>query len=62
MAFLEFLKQFEQAQRSDFDKFLSNKLPDILTDEQKFHKIKNLLQKMKRKKLIYFEGKVWKLV
>ncbi|WP_372886285.1 RNA-binding domain-containing protein [Psychrobacter sp.] len=61
-AILEFLKQFEQAQRSDFDKFLSNKLPDILTDEQKFHKIKNLLQKMKRKKLIYFEGKVWKLV
>lgn len=61
-AVLEFLKQFEQAQRSDFDKFLSNKLPDILTDEQKFHKIKNLLQKMKRKKLIYFEGKVWKLV
>lgn len=61
-AILEFLKQFEQAQRSDFDKFLSNKLPDILTDEQKFHKIKNLLQKMKRKKLIYFEDKVWKLV
>ncbi|MGP5211444.1 RNA-binding domain-containing protein [Psychrobacter alimentarius] len=61
-AILEFLKQFEQAQRSDFNKFLSNKLPDILTDEQKFHKIKNLLQKMKRKKLIHFEDKVWKLV
>ena len=61
-AILEFLKQFEQAQRSDFNKFLSNKLPDILTDEQKFHKIKNLLQKMKRKNLIYFEDKVWKLV
>lgn len=61
-AILEFLKQFEQAQRSDFNKFLSNKLPDILTDEQKFHKIKNLLQKMKRKNLIYFENKVWKLV
>lgn len=61
-AILEFLKQFGQAQRSDFNKFLSNKLPDVLTDEQKFHKIKNLLQKMKRKKLIYFEDKVWKLV
>ncbi len=61
-AVLEFLKQFGQAQRSDFNKFLSNKLPDVLTDEQKFHKIKNLLQKMKRKNLIYFEDSVWKLV
>ena len=48
-AVLDLLQQFGQASRSDFDKLLYKKLPDILTDEQKFHKIKNLLQKMKKK-------------
>lgn len=61
-AVLELLRQFGYANRSDFNKFLSSKLPDVLTDDQKFHKIKNLLQKMKRKNLIHFEDKVWKLV
>ncbi|MBE0405906.1 RNA-binding domain-containing protein [Psychrobacter sp. AOP22-C1-22] len=61
-AVLDLLQQFGEASRSDFDKLLYNKLPEVLTDEQKFHKIKNLLQKMKKKKLIYFEDKVWKLV
>lgn len=61
-AVLDLLKQFGQASRSDFDKFLAKKLPDVLSDEQKFHKVKNLLQKMKKKNLIYFEDKVWKLV
>lgn len=61
-AVLDLLKQFGHASRSDFDKFLTKKLPDILSEEQKFHKIKNLLQKMKRKKLIYFKDKVWRPV
>ncbi len=62
VAVLDLLKQFGHASRSDFDKFLTKKLPDILSEEQKFHKIKNLLQKMKRKKLIYFKDKVWRIV
>lgn len=56
-AVIELLKQFGHASRSDFERLLFNKLPDIMSEEQKFHKVKNLLKKMKKKALIKFENK-----
>jgi len=40
---------------------LLDKLPDVLDEAQKKNKIKNLLQQLKNKGIIYPEGKVWKM-
>ena len=45
---LSLLKKFGPASRKDIDKLLLEKLPDILTAEQKETKIRNLLQEMKK--------------
>ena len=42
---LEYLKKFETGARGDFNKLLIPKLPDILNEDQKLNKVKNLLQK-----------------
>jgi len=40
------LKKFGPTSRKEIDKLLLEKLPDILTQEQKENKIRNLLQEM----------------
>ena len=47
-----YLKKFKKASRKDLRKLLFDKLPDVLSEDKKEHKIKNLLQKMKKKDLI----------
>ncbi len=49
---LDYLKQFGEASRDDFRRLLNNKLPELLTDEQKESKVHNLLTALKR------EGKI----
>ena len=45
---LDYLKQFGDASRDDFRRLLNNKLPELLTDEQKESKVHNLLTALKR--------------
>lgn len=45
---LAFLKKFGSANRSEIDNLLYEKLPDILSHEQKQNKIRNLLQEMSK--------------
>ncbi|HRN42166.1 MAG TPA: putative DNA binding domain-containing protein [Vicingus sp.] len=49
---VDYLKKFKEGKKEDFEKVLFDKLPDVLSLLQKSHKIKNILQKMKR------EGKI----
>jgi len=49
---INYLKNFGEAKREDFEKVLLEKLPDVLDMDQKKHKIKNILQKIKRAKII----------
>lgn len=49
---LDFLQKFEQAAREDINRLLEGKLSDALAEEQKAHKIRNLLQALRR------EGKI----
>jgi ATP-dependent DNA helicase RecG len=42
------LKKFGPTSRKEIDKLLLEKLPDILTQEQKENKIRNLLQEMSK--------------
>ena len=62
---LEFLGKYKQATRNDLDDLLRPKLPDVLDETQKRHKIKNLLQALRRQGQIHPEGPrstaVWKL-
>lgn len=48
---MEYLRKYEYAGRKDINELLMNKLPDILSMEQKMHKINRLLSEIMRKKL-----------
>ncbi len=53
---IAFVKKHGFASRSDIDYLILNKLPDILTDDQKERKIANMLSEMRRKGLIRNSG------
>lgn len=59
----DYLKKFKTARKADLFNLLENKLPDVLSLEQKQHKVKNILQKMKNEGLINIdESRFWHLV
>jgi len=62
---VDFLQSYGQASRKEIDELLLAKLPEILDATQKNHKIRNLLQAMRREGLIQREGPkataVWRL-
>ena len=53
---LDYLKKYGQATRADLDALLLAKLPDVLQDQQRANKVKNLLQGMRRARLIELRG------
>ncbi len=57
----EYIEKFGQARRADIDRLLLDKLPDVLDEQQKANKIRNLLQSHKYQGLIKVEGKVWRM-
>lgn len=60
---IEYLRKFEIATSFDFKNLLENKFPEILDDEQKENKLRNMLQKMKRNRIIEVaDNRKWKLV
>jgi ATP-dependent DNA helicase RecG len=58
---LDYLKEFKEGKKDDFEKILLDKLPEILDITQKKNKIKNILQSMKNQGNIKVEGKIWKM-
>lgn len=62
---LDFLRTKGDAHRPDFDRLLKGKLSDLLSDQQKNAKVKNLLQRLRRQGLIVSEGNtqaaIWRL-
>jgi len=59
---IEYLEKFERAKRSDFEDLLLDKLPDVLSEEQKKNKVKNNLQYLRRSGRITTENRNWRLV
>jgi len=55
----EYIERFGKAKR--IDNLLLDKLPDVLDESQKKHKVKNLLQALKHEGLIESEGKSWRM-
>ncbi|MCW9732769.1 putative DNA binding domain-containing protein [Avibacterium sp. 20-15] len=58
---IEYLQQFKTAKRKDFERLLLDKLPTALDENQKYHKIKNLLQSLKNQGIICNENRIWQL-
>ncbi len=57
---IDYLEEFGEAKRSDFEALLLDKLPDVLSNEQKSNKIKNILQNLRIEKLIITnEKRAW---
>ncbi|MBI5676724.1 MAG: putative DNA binding domain-containing protein [Nitrospirae bacterium] len=48
---MEYLRKYDHATRKDINELLVDKLPDILSTEQKMHKINRLLSEIMRKRL-----------
>ena len=44
----EYLRKYSKASRKELDELLIDKLPEVLTQEQKEHKVRNLLQTLRR--------------
>jgi ATP-dependent DNA helicase RecG len=62
---VEYLQKYDKASRKDIDDLLLPKLPEVLDAEQKAHKVRNLLQAMRRTGLIENQGDrhapIWRL-
>lgn len=65
MLVIEYLGKYDKANRKDLDDLLLPKLPDVLNAEQKSHKVRNLLQTMRRSGHIENQGDrhtpIWRL-
>ncbi|MEN9914614.1 MAG: hypothetical protein RL528_1373 [Bacteroidota bacterium] len=58
---LDYLLEFREGKKDDFEKILLDKLSEVLDINQKKNKIKNILQSMKNQGKIKVEGKFWKM-
>jgi len=60
---VEYLRKFGESHRKNIEKFLLDKLPGILTESQKKHKVTNLLSALRIKGVIQNKGySKWSLV
>ena len=59
---VEYIKEFGKAERRDINDLVSSKLPEYLTDRQRYDKITTLLSALKRKQILIYDGKYWLFV
>jgi ATP-dependent DNA helicase RecG len=58
---VDYLLQFSEGLKSDFEKVLLDKLPDILDEQKKKNKIKNALQDLRKSGVIMAIGRKWRM-
>ncbi len=58
---LDYLKKFYSASRKDFEELLTDKLPEVLNDMQKYNKVTNLLASLRKDGKIYVKNRLWYL-
>lgn len=59
---IDYISKFGKASRKEINELLNNKLSDMLSKNQKFDKITNLLSALKRKRIIVCKNRHWVLV
>lgn len=58
---IDYLTRFKEGKKSDFEKIVSDKLPEFLDDKQKKNKVKNNLQALRQAGTIDNDGKTWRM-
>jgi len=58
---VDYLHEFSEGKRADFEKILLDKLSGVLDEQQKKNKIKNSLQTLKKTGVINITGKTWRM-
>ena len=62
---VSFLEEYGKGTRKDFEDLLMNKMPEVLSDEQKRNQVQNLLQEMRRESTVRTDppirGRTWLL-
>ena len=58
---VDYLLKFSEGMKSDFEKVLLDKLPDILDEQKKKNKIKNALQDLRKAGVISAMGRKWRI-
>ncbi|MCD4719635.1 MAG: putative DNA binding domain-containing protein [Desulfobacula sp.] len=58
---VDYLREFSEGKRADFEKILLDKLSGVLDEQQKKNKIKNYLQTLKKAGVINIIGKTWQM-
>lgn len=53
---IEYIKQYSKASRKEIDKLLWDKLPDSLSEDQKKHKVHNLITALRKGHIIEPDG------
>lgn len=59
---VEYIKEFGKSKRQDLYTLIENKLPEYMTDQQRYDKLTTLLSALKRKGILKFENRSWSLV
>lgn len=59
---VDYIKEFGKTQRHELYTLIANKLPDYMTDQQRYDKLTTLLSALKRKGILKYEDKFWNLV
>ena len=58
---LDYLEKFKSASRKDMEELLTDKLPEVLSDMQKYNKVTNLLASLRKEGKIYVKARLWYL-
>lgn len=59
---VDFIKEFGKTKRQDLYALIANKLPEYMTDQQRYDKLTTLLSALKRRKVLRYENRHWSLV
>lgn len=59
---VDFVKEYGKADRSDLYALIANKLPEYMSERQRYDKLTNLLSSLKRSGVLEYSGKYWTLV
>lgn len=59
---IDYIKEFGQSQRRDLYTLIANKLPEFMTEKQRYDKLTTLLSALKRNGILRYENNYWRLV
>ena len=59
---IDYIREYGKANRADLVTLIANKLPEYMSEKQRYDKLTNLLSSLKRKGLLEYNGRFWTLV